>query len=179
MIIQTERLTIRPIVEGDWERLLEIIRDFAVSPYARYDQPLPQEPDRVRDMAKRWEKATREETCFFFAVILDGDMIGYIVFHPTDDAYDCGYCFHSAAQGKGYALESLSALIHAFLKRGVRCFTAGTAIANTPSVRLLTRLGFQKMGEEKVSFYQDDSGSPIYFAGGLYQKEWKEIDETA
>jgi len=43
--------------------------------------------------------------------------------------------------------------------RAVR-FTAGTALKNTSSVRLLTSFGFRLTGTENVSFYMDAWISP-------------------
>ena len=53
--------------------------------------------------------------------------------------------------------------------KGVVNITAGTALNNTPSVRLLTSLGFRQTGTEKVSFYRDADGSDITFTGGNYE----------
>ena len=47
-------------------------------------------------------------------------------------------------------------------------FTAGTALMNLPSVRLLKSLGFEKISEELVSFYKDENGGNIYFTGGIF-----------
>lgn len=46
----------------------------------------------------------------------------------------------------------------------------GTAIDNTPSVRLLSSLGFRLTREEKVSFYKDHAGNDIVFDGGVYER---------
>lgn len=46
--------------------------------------------------------------------------------------------------------------------------TAGTALENNPSVRLLLSLGFEKVKEEQVSFYKDKNGNDIYFKGGIF-----------
>ena len=40
---------------------------------------------------------------------------------------------------------------------------------NTPSVRLLTSLGFRQIGTETVSFYKDSAGNDITFEGGNYE----------
>ena len=53
---------------------------------------------------------------------------------------------------------------------GAAKLTAGTAINNTPSVRLLTALGFRLTKVEKVSFYKDDAGNDIVFDGGVYER---------
>ena len=52
---------------------------------------------------------------------------------------------------------------------GATKLTAGTAINNTPSVRLLTSLGFKLVRMEKVSFYKDEYGKDIVFDGGIYE----------
>ena len=52
--------------------------------------------------------------------------------------------------------------------RGVPFVEAGTALRNTPSLRLLRSLGFELRGTEKVSFYQDAEGKDIFFDGGIF-----------
>lgn len=47
---------------------------------------------------------------------------------------------------------------------------AGTALRNVPSVVLLKRLGFELIGTEEVSFFEDESGNDIYFEGGNFLK---------
>ena len=53
--------------------------------------------------------------------------------------------------------------------KGFTKITAGTALKNTPSVRLLLSLGFRQTGAETVSFYQDEMGQDIVFEGGRYE----------
>ncbi|MDE7238404.1 MAG: GNAT family N-acetyltransferase [Lachnospiraceae bacterium] len=100
---------------------------------------------------------------------LENEMIGYIDFHNTGDGYDSGYCFHSDYHGKGYAKESYQALIGLLKDMGVKKLTAGTAINNISSIKLLQSLGFKQTGLESVSFYKDGFGNDIYFDGGLFE----------
>lgn len=169
MEIKTKRLTIRPLREQDWQSIQAIWEDFGHSAYAQYDVPHKSEEADIRAMLVRWEAANRGMDHLFFAVCLAGNVIGYIDFHRIDRGYDSGYCFHSRAHGHGYARESYLALA-AYLKRcGAERLTAGTALENLPSVRLLTSLGFCQTGTEKVSFYKDPQGNDIFFDGGLYE----------
>jgi len=95
------------------------------------------------------------------------EMLGYIGFYFENGNVDVGYCFHSSAHGKGYAFESISALMSIFEDTGmVERFTAGTALDNAPSVKLLGRLGFAQTGTEEVCFYDGYS-----FAGGTFEKK--------
>lgn len=150
MQTETDRLHIRSLLETDWPEMREIFRDFGRSEYAVYDAPLPTDDEGAKALTKKFA-----ESGLFFPVFLkaSGDMLGYVCFHREGDAYDLGYCFHSAYHGHGYAFESCDALIRQFREQsGARVFTAGTAVDNIPSCRLLEKLGFTLASTESVSF---------------------------
>lgn len=169
MRIKTDRLTIRHITRDDWKSIQPIWEDFRVSQYAQYDRPQNTREEAVRTRIAKWADHNRGTEHMFFAVCLHDRVIGYIALNKREDGYEIGYCFHSAFHGKGYAKESLSALLAHFGEMGITRFTAGTAIRNTPSVALLKSLGFRQIGTEKVSFYQDSQGNDIVFDGGIYE----------
>lgn len=175
MVLNTERLLIRYMEADDWKALMEIWKDFNGSEFAKYDVPHTTDEIEVREKVKHWEEMSPGKEHMFFAVCLEQQMIGYIDFHKNNDGYECGYCFHSRYQGMGYAKESLAALMKWLAGKDPVWFTAGTALKNLPSVRLLHSLGFQKIGEEKVSFYQDENGNDIYFDGGIFEVDYKGI----
>ena len=168
MELKTNRLSIRLINQNDWKSLMEIWDDFNNSEYARYDVPHTETEGEVRDKAKRWEEVSPRMEHVFFAVLLEKDMIGYVDFHKTSNGYECGYCFHSKYHGKGYAKESIETLIQYMANGQKMRITAGTALENNPSVRLLLSLGFEKVKEEQVSFYKDKKGNDLYFKGGIF-----------
>ena len=169
MKINTERLLIRKVAANDWEGIKRIWDDFQASEYAKYDVPHKSDADEIKSQVSKWENANQGEKHLFFAVCLENEVIGYMDFHDTGNGYESGYCFHSDYHGKGYAKESYQALINLFSDRGIKRFTAGTALKNIPSVRLLNSLGFKQIGTEKVSFYQDENGNDIYFDGGIFE----------
>ena len=138
MEIQTERLHIRSLRESDWPELQNIWAGFCRSPYAVYDAPLPTDDDGAKALTKRFA-----DSGLFFAVCLAGRLIGYAGFHMANGKNDLGFCFHSAYHGKGYAYEGVKALLRRFAKECPKAvFTAGTALENMPSCRLLKKLGF-------------------------------------
>ncbi len=169
MCLQTKRLTIRRIQPEDWRSVQAIWQDFARSPFARYDMPHDTADEAVRLRIARWADCHESTEHMFFAVCLQGRVIGYIAFNRRPNGHEIGYCFHSDAHGKGYARESHLALFEHLRKMGVTHFLARTALANTPSVRLLACLGFRQTGEEKVSFYTDENGCSIVFEGGIFE----------
>lgn len=164
--VTTPRLTVRRIQPDDWQALKKITRDFAASEYVYYDYAFPSSDRHLQTIAKVFS-----QTGMFFSVVLQEtqEMIGYICLHDDGGSYDIGYCFHSDFHGKGYALESCTALMDAVTREfQIRTFTAGTAIKNTPSVKLLLRLGFQLAYTEPVSFHKDPQGNDIVFEGGRF-----------
>ena len=171
MIITTERLTVRRIEDSDWENIKKIWDDQQQSVYAQYDRPNDTDPDAVRKRVEKWASCANSMEHMFFAVCLNGILIGYAVFNKHAGVYELGYCFLSEYHGKGYARESISALLPYIqtVQPGVT-IAAGTALLNLPSVKLLDSLGFRQTGTEQVSFYKDANGRDIYFDGGIF--EW-------
>ena len=167
MKFETSRLFIRRLTESDWPDMLNIFIDFNNSKFAVYDMPLPTEDEDARTLTKRFADSN-----LFFAVFPKGSdtMMGYVCFHKDSDIYDLGYCFHSAYHANGYAYESADALIkYLVAKCGAKGFTAGTAIDNIPSCKLLEKLGFTCTSKETVSF-----DNVFSFQGGNFELKIKE-----
>lgn len=169
MLLKTERLTIRHIVADDWESIRNIWVDFNASEYTQYDMPHITDNADVKARMEKWAAANSGTEHMFFAICLDETVIGYVAFNICDNGYEIGYCFHSSYHGKGYAKESMLALFDYLRTLGITNFSAGTAINNTPSVKLLTSLGFKLVEQEKVSFYKDADGNDIVFDGGIFE----------
>lgn len=167
-MIKTERLSIRFVKEDDWKALKDIWVDFSQSPYAQYDAPHTIDDIEVKAKAKQWAEVSPKGEHLFYAVCYQDKMIGTIDFHKIDAGYECGYCFHSDYHGKGYARESLVAVLSTLLGDGSDTCIARTALKNLPSVKLLRTIGFEKIGEESVSFYTDAQGNTISFEGGIF-----------
>ena len=168
-MLRTERLTVRRVRAGDGDAIRSIWAAVAKTPYARFDRPNDTEKEAVARRIARWASFADSTEHMFFAVCLNGAVIGYVAFHQREDGCESGYCFHPDVWGKGYARESVSALLEHLRALGIRRVTAGTALGNGPSVRLLNSLGFRMTGTEKVSFYRDEAGNDIVFDGGIWE----------
>lgn len=166
MELNTDRLYIRDISVGDWAQLKHIVTDFETSNYAIYDSSFPTEDKPFQELVKRFA-----DSHLFFAVFLKDrpEMIGYICFHNNGGQFDLGYCFHTDYQGMGYAYESCQSVMK-YMKQycGAEGFTAGTALLNTPSCKLLEKLGFVLSDTEELSFHKDELGNDIKFEGGNF-----------
>lgn len=163
-MLKTERLTIQELSPEDWAHLQTIAMEFQSSEYAVYDMPLPTEDEQIQALCGQFAASK-----LWFSVWLSDEMIGYICFHRNGTVYDLGYCFRPAYQGYGYAYEACSELLR-FIEetRTVTAFTAGTALQNAPSCKLLSKLGFVLHGTETLSFHKDENGNDIQLEGGNF-----------
>ena len=168
-VITTERLKIRRVDTGDWKAIRDIWADEARSFYARYDKPNKTDDESVFRRITKWASYKNSFGHMFFAVCLNDRVIGYVAFNEREGGYETGYCFRSDCHGKGYAKESIKKLINVVGENGAKSFFAGTALNNTPSVKLLVSLGFKRIKTEKVSFYKDKNGNDIFFDGGVFE----------
>lgn len=169
-MIRTERLILRRVDAQDWKDIQAICESNKNTPYAQFDTPFDTDDQAVQKRISKWTSACDSKEHLFFAVCLNGRVIGYCAFNIRPNSYEAGYCFHADYHKKGYAKESLAALL-AWLKeeRITERVTVRTALGNLPSVALIASLGFRKIGTEQVSFYQDENGTPIYFGGGIFE----------
>lgn len=170
MCILTKRLTIRRIIAADWPSIQEIWQRVNATEVAQYDSPHPTDDETVRTKIAKWVNVGQGMEHIFFAICLRERVIGYIAFNIRSQGYEIGYCFHPDFHGKGYAKESLAALLDYMHGLGTKRFLVGTAMKNIPSVALLKSLEFQQIGVENVSFYKDQMGKDIWFQGGIFEK---------
>lgn len=177
MIIKTERLVIRRVEADDWPDFKEMWIQQSESEYAVYDHAVDTADADIRHRIARWAEYSESTEHMFFAVCLQEKVIGFFAFNMREHGYEIGYCFNFLYHGKGYARESLFELlsyVHGTLNAGH--FFAGTAVQNTPSVNLLRSLGFEQTGSEMISFHKDAYGRDIFFEGGLFELQHKNIN---
>ena len=123
-MLKTKRLSMRRVCAGDWVAIQAIWADAAKSPYAQYDRPNALDDRSVSRRIETWASFKDSDEHMFFAVCLQDAVIGYVVFHKRDNGYEMGYCFHSNYHGKGYARESISALLHGMKEKQAGKITA-------------------------------------------------------
>lgn len=144
--METERLLIRRFSMDDIEGFAQLIRDKMASPYARYDHSFPTDDGGLRDVLGFFSESDE-----FWAVQLKESrkIIGFISLNHVDSvSRNLGYCLHTGYHGMGYAQEAAKRIIRfARDELGLEKLVTGTAKENQPSVRLLERLGFARIGE--------------------------------
>jgi [ribosomal protein S5]-alanine N-acetyltransferase len=163
--LATQRLLIRNFCPEDADALRETIVLYTASPYAVYDHAWPTSPESIKNIVQWFAGGDG-----FLAVCLkeNGTFLGFIALNRSENQecceYELGYVFSPLFAGHGYATEGCKALLnYAFDTLGCERVSSHTALLNQASCRLLSRLGFQKTGEDRASFQQDVNGRRIEF----------------
>lgn len=181
MVIETERLVLRPFLESDAADVFEYLTEPMANCFACMKLDSLEE-------AKAEMKNRMGETEWYFAIVLKdtGKVIGEIDAYPETpepngqdggpplDTFSPCWMYH----GRGYAYEAAHAFFdYLFREKGARRIYAYTEDDNIPSQRLCEKLGMRREGLflEFVSFVNNPDGTPRYentYQYAVLKKEW-------
>lgn len=159
MELKTDRLIIRRFSENDGEDLYE---------YFSNPRVLEFEPYKPFTKAEAYAEAKRRvgDERFLAVCLENGKLIGNLYFAKGEfETWEVGYVFNEKYWGKGYASESLLALMkYIFDELGGRRIIAMCDPKNPNSWRLLERVGMRREGTllQNVYFFTDEEGNPIW-----------------
>ena len=183
MMIETDRLILRPFAESDAADAYEYLKAPMVNCFAC--MKLNSVEEARTEMQKR-----AEDTEFYFAIVLKetGKVIGEITAHPQatapdedaeQDTFSPCWMLNKEYHGKGYAYEAAKAFFdYLFHEKGARRIYAYTEDYNLSSQHLCEKLGMRREGlfMEFVSFVNNPDGTPLYentMQYAILKKEWK------
>jgi [ribosomal protein S5]-alanine N-acetyltransferase len=166
--LSSARMIVRNFISDDWRDLQEITIDKTSSPYAFFDYPVPTGEREVKELANWF---SQQDSYLAVFETSEKKVIGYLAINTENHLeYNLGYDFLSSYQKKGYATEACIAIInYVFGALKADKFSTGTAALNTPSRRLLGKLGFKKTSEAITSFQKTPEGKAIEFLGVSFE----------
>jgi RimJ/RimL family protein N-acetyltransferase len=173
--IKTDRLLIRTLEMKDKEAFFEYR---SMPEIYQYQSWRPKIISEVEELINENIAVSLNipNTWLQVAVCLNEEqMIGDIGIHFMEDGYqvEIGYTLSPEYQGKGYALEAVTAVInYAFTDLKKHRITASVDPDNLKSIKLLERIGFRKEGHFIKSFLMNDQWYDDYIYA-LLEDEWK------
>ena len=166
VMLETERLIVRPFREDDYLALFEYLS--IVETY-RFEPGDPISLEEAKEIALK-----RSDSVNWWAVTLKNDtkykLIGHISLFQSEPevfkTWEIGYIFNPAFQNKGYATEAAGAVIRfVFEKLNAHRIIAHCSPENIPSWKVLEKCGMIREGlQRKNAFFKtDDKGNPLWF----------------
>ena len=149
MMLETERLRLRPMVEADSERLFPIMSDAEVM--AHWDIPEIDDPDLLCRIVQSQVATMAEGKAVYWAIetLAEGAFIGVCDLSEIDlwhKRAEIGLILARQVWGQGYASETVAAVAIQAAAMGLRRLQARTQLGNRRSEAVLERLGFKPEG---------------------------------
>ena len=170
-VLETERLTLRPIAVEDFPRWAEMMADPEAARFLGGPQPAEVAWRGFMTMAGAWSltgvsmfSVIERETGLWLGRIGPWRPLGW----PGPEV---GWGLHPDAQGRGYGVEAATATIdHAFDVLGWTEVIHTIDPDNTPSQRLAERLGSRNLGPARLPAPFDQL---VVEAWGQSRDEWR------
>ena len=103
-----------------------------------------------------------------------GEFIGYVGLHEIGfeasftPGVEIGWRLASAHHGRGYATEAARAILHLAAAHGLSRLYSFTTLTNTPSERVMQKLGMTRLGEFDHPLFPDSSPLRRHFLYGIH-----------
>jgi ribosomal-protein-alanine N-acetyltransferase len=147
VILQTERLTLRPMQIGDADDVFRIMSDVEVM--AHWDTAEIQDPDVVAGMIAAQVAEIAAGRAFYWAMTHDGFTLGVCDLSDIDRRHrraEIGFILGRDAWGRGFGLEAMRAVVTYAASLGLKRLSARTHVGNERSEAILDKLGFEPEG---------------------------------
>jgi RimJ/RimL family protein N-acetyltransferase len=174
--LKTQRLALRPLVDGDIEALFAIFSDPEAMRY--WTTPPMKAIAEAEALLRDIQRHAEAETLFQWGIARREDdvVIGTCTLFRIDREHrrcELGYILRRDLWGRGFATEALTALMdHAFGTLDLHRVEADVDPRNDASLRLVERLGFRREGHLRERYFVagEVQDSVIY---GLLAPDWR------
>ncbi|WP_041407278.1 GNAT family N-acetyltransferase [Shewanella loihica] len=159
--LYTDKLKIRSLMPEDWPHFLSVHQDEQQNRYVRAPQTEGVIREKFEQRLAPWDYESGAWLTLVIETIEDGEFIGFTGFYGVDTSLgqvEVGYMLSNSGQGRGYATESLRAVIDwACLQFNAHKFIALCTDQNLASARVLEKCGFILEGTLRHNFRLNDA----------------------
>ena len=177
MIINTKRLTLRPIRLGDEEAIHEYAGDKSITmmfflPNETYEETC----DFVRKNAEEWE--SEDQTDFEFVILYEGRIVGGCdtdLSHSADRSYaTLGWIISKQYRNRGFASEAAAALLDfAFENLGIEKVYAQCDTENPASYKVMMNIGMTCVNDKGTRTYPKTGKTSGEYTCLITKDEWE------
>jgi len=163
VVLQTERLVIRPYSDANRARMIELLTDERIK-----DTFMLPDFSTLEEAAAMFEKLKRlscSQEHYEKGIYTGGELIGFVNdVDIKDGSIEIGYVIRPDHQKKGYATEALSAVIRDLFLKGYREVRAAAFAGNAASRRVMEKCGMLLTEEISSILYHGKQQQCVHYA---------------
>ena len=163
MQFKTRRLNIRPFLDGDKEKMLEMLYDESI----KKTYMIPDFADRAaaEKMLAAFMRLSLDETRYVGAICLDGEIIGFMNDIGIEGgSIEMGYVISPKHQNKGFCTEAMSGAIDYLFEKGFSEVICGAFEENAASLRVMQKSGMKLLQKTDSIEYRGKNHNCIYYS---------------
>lgn len=163
MYFVTQRLNIRPFLDSDKDKMLEMLYDESI----KKTYMIPDFPDReaAERMFAAFMRLSNADDRYVGAICLDDELIGFMNdTEIVDGCVEMGYVISPEYQNKGYCTEAMKGAIGYLFEKGFSEVICGAFEENIASKRVMQKCGMKLMNRSDVIEYRGKEHRCIYYS---------------
>jgi RimJ/RimL family protein N-acetyltransferase len=174
-MLRGERVVLRPLQEGDLDRLAELSEDLEVAHRVDDSPPLPWSKARWEAELEEWT-SEEDETAGRFAIDVDGELIGQCQLHKIDhyrQLCNLGIWLGRAYWGQGLGQDAVHTLVgYAFRYLNMRKVCLEVLADDDRAVSAYRKVGFVEEGRLRQHTWFDGAYVDSLVMA-LFRDDWK------
>ena len=163
MKFKTQRLTVRPFLDGDREKMLEMLYDESIK--KTYMIPDFKSVEAAEKLFSAFVRLSQDESRYVGAICLDGELVGFMNdTEIVDGTVEMGYVISPSHQNKGFCTEALCGAIQYLFEKGFSEVICGAFEENAASLRVMQKCGMKLLDKTDVIEYRGKNYNCIYYS---------------
>ena len=163
MYFVTQRLNIRPFLDSDKDKMLEMLYDESIK--KTYMIPDFADREAAEKMFAAFMRLSLDASRFGGAISLGDELIGFM--NDTEiegDTVEMGYVISPSHQNKGFCTEAMGGAIKYLFEKGFREVICGAFEENEASIRVMQKCGMKLLQKTDVIEYRGKDHKCIYYS---------------
>lgn len=163
MKFKTQRLTVRPFLDGDREKMLEMLYDESIK--KTYMIPDFKSVEAAEKLFSAFMRLSQDESRYVGAICLDHELVGFMNdTEIVDGTVEMGYVISPSHQNKGFCTEALCGAIQYLFEKGFSEVICGAFEENAASLRVMQKCGMKMLDKTDVIEYRGKNYNCIYYS---------------
>lgn len=163
MYIQTEHLVLKNLSDGDAAAMIGLLTDSSIK--KNYMLPDFENQEQALRLFDRLKALSASDAHYVAGIYLAGRLIGFLNdVQIANGQIELGYAIEPEHHNRGYASESLKAVIADLFAKGYQEVVTGAFSQNRASIRVMEKCGMTRLDKQEEIEYRGKVHQCVYYS---------------